>query len=209
MSGRIKILRDGVPVSEVDEPALGYEYDIPGELDKSCGTYGLDAFQLPNAQCPDKFVCVDTDTADFALKAYSTCTDAMNCAMMAGMTTGVTAGSPQALFIHQMIPHHQNAVNMAKALLKLAPVDCDDLTNEDDPDCMLEVILRDIINDQNHQIQKMRAILKAKNFPPTDDCVVEITSASLPVSGSSDNKSGAFERGLALSVALAVAIVFI
>ena len=40
----------------------------------------------------------------------------MNCAMMSGMTTGVVEGtqSEAALFLHQMIPHHQNAVNMAK-----------------------------------------------------------------------------------------------
>jgi Domain of unknown function (DUF305) len=217
MSGRIKILKDGVPVSEVDEPALGYEYDTPGEFDKSCGTHGLDAFQLPNAQCPDKFVCIDTETTDSTLKAYSTCTDAMNCAMMAGMTTGVKAGSPQALFIHQMIPHHQNAVNMAKSLLKLTAGNCDDLANEDDPDCFLEAITRDMVNVQNHQIQTMRAYLKAKNFPPADDCVVEITKASLVDSGNTNGAtivgavktSAAFERGLAMTIALAVAIALI
>jgi uncharacterized protein (DUF305 family) len=36
------------------------------------------------------------------------------------MTTGVMASDETALFIHQMIPHHQNAVNMAKTLLKSA-----------------------------------------------------------------------------------------
>jgi len=37
---------------------------------------------------------------------------------MAGMTNKATSKSEVALFVHQMIPHHQNAVNMAKALLK-------------------------------------------------------------------------------------------
>jgi uncharacterized protein (DUF305 family) len=46
------------------------------------------------------------------------------------MTTDAT--SEIGLFIHQMIPHHQNAVNMAKALLKTG-FSCEDLTNEDDP----------------------------------------------------------------------------
>ena len=43
----------------------------------------------------------------------------MNCHMLAGMTTKATTGSGMALFIHHMVPHHQNAVNMAKATLKL------------------------------------------------------------------------------------------
>ena len=39
----------------------------------------------------------------------------MNCAMMNGMTSSVKgSASEDALFLHQMIPHHQNAVNMAK-----------------------------------------------------------------------------------------------
>ena len=39
----------------------------------------------------------------------------MNCAMMNGMTTSVKGSESEvALFLHQMIPHHQNAVNMAK-----------------------------------------------------------------------------------------------
>ena len=36
---------------------------------------------------------------------------------------------PIVTFIHQMIPHHQNAVNMAKALLKTNTLDS---TDEDD-----------------------------------------------------------------------------
>ena len=37
---------------------------------------------------------------------------------------------------------------------------------------MLEIILREIINNQNAQIQAMRAILEAKNYPQESDCKV-------------------------------------
>jgi Domain of unknown function (DUF305) len=171
MTGRIKLLKDGVPVSSDNEPPLGYEYDSISEFDSSCGTFGLDAFQLPNDQCPDKFVCVAEDASP-KFKEFSTCIDAMNCFMLAGMTTKGTAQSPTALFIHQMIPHHQNAVNMAKVLLHDGDVQCDDLTNEDDPKCVMEAVLRDIVNTQNHQIQQMLSILKGLNYSKTDDCSV-------------------------------------
>jgi hypothetical protein len=38
-------------------PAVGYEYDEVSEFDKKCGTFNTTDYQLPNAQCPDKFVC--------------------------------------------------------------------------------------------------------------------------------------------------------
>ena len=138
MTGRIKLLKNGIPVNETDAPAIDYVYDTPGEFDKQCGTYGLDNYELPNLECPETFVCLD-DVTDPALVTYASCIDAMNCAMVAGMTTKYSADSPVALFIHQMIPHHENAVNMAKVLLKQNILKCDDLTNEEDPDCILEV----------------------------------------------------------------------
>jgi hypothetical protein len=77
-----------------------------------------------------------------------------------------------------MIPHHQNAVNMAKTLLKLGNLQCDDLLDEESSDCIMTNMMRDTINSQNHQIQMMRGILDALNLPPTDDCVVTVTSSS-------------------------------
>ena len=138
MTGRIKLLKNGVPVNETDAPPIEYVYDTPGEFDEQCGTFGLDNYELPNLECPETFVCLD-DVTDAALVSYASCIDAMNCAMVAGMTTKYSANSPVALFIHQMIPHHQNAVNMAKVLLKQNILKCDDLTNEEDPDCIMEV----------------------------------------------------------------------
>jgi hypothetical protein len=188
MTGRIKLLKNGAAIDEANEPSIEYRYDTPGEFDAKCGTFGLDNYQLPNNQCPDKFVCFD-NTTDAALVQYATCIDAMNCAMLAGMTTGYSANSPVALFIHQMVPHHQNAVNMAKVLLHQNTLVCDDLTNEDDPDCHMEAILRDIINTQNFQIQGMLAILEQKNFPKTSDCMVEISTIRM-IEDSSNNTTG-------------------
>lgn len=174
MSGRIKILKDGVPVSEADDPPLGYEYDVPSDFDKKCGSYGLDAFQLPNKLCPPRFVC-GADEEEEPLQIFSSCIEAENCHMLSGMTTGISASSEPALFIHQMIPHHQNAVNMAKTLLLADKLDCSDITDEDNVDCVLEIILRDIVNGQNHQIQLMRQYLEAKGLPSEDNCDVPLT----------------------------------
>jgi uncharacterized protein (DUF305 family) len=173
MAGRIKLLKGGLPINEDDVPAFEVSYVPPGPFDQQCGTYGLDAFQLPNPVCPDRFVC-GAEEQDEELQAFADCIDAMDCHMLSGMTTGVKASNEAALFIHQMIPHHQNAVNMAKALLKSGKVVCDDLTNEDSQDCILERILREIVNGQNHQIQLMNAYLEAKEYLATDNCVVEV-----------------------------------
>jgi uncharacterized protein (DUF305 family) len=194
MSGRIKLLKNGLPINESNVPALGYSYDTPGPFDQTCGTYGLDAFQLPNPVCPDRFVC-GVEGQDEELQSFAECIDAMDCAMMSGMTTGVMASDEAALFIHQMIPHHQNAVNMAKTLLKSEKLVCADLSDEDSQDCVLERILREIINGQNHQIQLMNGYLAAKEYPASDNCVVEIKTV-----GSSGQQIGS-AAAAAVSVA--------
>merc|ERR1712072_726524 len=70
-----------------------------------------------------------------------------------------------------MIPHHQNAVNMAKALLFTDKLECSEIL-EETSDCELEVILREIINVQNGQIQSMIGMLDSWEYPQTDDCEV-------------------------------------
>jgi Domain of unknown function (DUF305) len=201
MTGRIKLLKNGVPVTHEDVPEVSYTYDAPSEFDEKCGTYGLDQFQLPNEQCFDRFVC-NVPSGDSNLELFSECIEAMNCAMLSGMTTKASSGSEIALFIHHMIPHHQNAVNMAKATLKFGKFQCDDLTSETD-DCVLEQILREIVNDQNFQIQVwfaaccpyrlhispnstlppshtrfqvMYGVLAALGYPKSDDCYVKVSN---------------------------------
>jgi uncharacterized protein (DUF305 family) len=175
MSGRIKLLNENnEEINEKDEPPLGYEYDKASEFDKQCGTFNVSDYQLPHGQCPDRFVC---DVANEGLKDYAGCFDAINCAMMVGMTTDAT--SEVGLFVHQMIPHHQNAVNQAKTLLKTGfSSSCDVLSDNKDPNCILEGILREIINGQNAQIQVMRGILDSLEEPQYADCEVLVFGES-------------------------------
>lgn len=58
--------------------------------------------------------------------------------------------------MHQMIPHHENAVNMAKTLLKdtVAAADGD-----------IKTLLMDVINTQNFQIHFMVQWLKDNDSP--------------------------------------------
>jgi hypothetical protein len=178
MSGRIKLLQNDVPIQGPNFPNITYRHPEPSEYDKSCGTYGLSPFQLPHPECPESFVC--DKTSEFA-----GCIESINCYMMAGMTTRTANAEVLGdveLFLHQMIPHHINAVNMAKALLKTDTVDCPSLvpstgaeTSADaSDDCSLDAILRDIIGNQNYQIQIMYGVLKDGGFPETNDCVVDI-----------------------------------
>ena len=171
MSGRIKILDSSKnPLVAVNTPDIPYEYDTPGEFDRSCGTFGLDEWTLPNKFCPEHFVCNSDSAGSSSLKTFAGCLDAMNCRMMAGITTDI--GTDEiSLFAYHMIPHHENAVEMARSLLHSGKVDCDDLTLET-PECIMQVMVRDIINGQNYQIQTMRSVLEKLGSPATADCDV-------------------------------------
>jgi len=172
MSGRIKFLDETEHlIQQENVPALPYIYDNPSTFDDKCGTYGLKQYQLPHPQCPSMFVCQKKQMSD-KLRQYSECYDAMNCAMAVGMTTKVE--DEISLFIHQMIPHHQNAVNMAKTLLHSDKISCYDLTLETN-DCLLHVLLVSIINSQNHQIQVMRGVLESKGLKEDYDCDVSVS----------------------------------
>ena len=174
MSGRFKFVTpSGAPINDVDTPILPYEYDVPSEYDQSCGSFGLEDFQLPNPECPKKFVC-DKPGAGGPVGKFAECTESMNCAMLAGMTTNVHLDNAIALFNHQMIPHHQNAVNMCKSLQFSGEIDCaeENLLSEDDPKCIMKALCLEIINSQNFQIQIMRGVLDQIGAAPEDDCVV-------------------------------------
>jgi Domain of unknown function (DUF305) len=100
---------------------------------------------------------------------------------------GSKSNLPFTLLFDSMIPHHQNAVNMAKTLLKLGGLSCDDLLNEDQTDCIMTNMMRDTINSQNQQIRAMRDVLEALNLPYADDCVVTVTSETTDTDASDDN----------------------
>jgi len=177
MTGRIKFVdENGQPTNPTDFPAITYDYQVPSDYDQSCGTFGLEEFQLPNEMCPETFVC---DAPGGAVGQFAGCVDSMNCAMMNGMTTNVNTGNAICLFNHQMIPHHQNAVNMCKALLNSGEADCDDLTDEESEACVINVICQEIINTQNAQIQTMNGLLEGLGCDKTDDCRINIESEVL------------------------------
>ena len=79
--------------------------------------------------------------------------------------TILSDADPIVTFIHQMIPHHQNAVNMAKAMLATESLDADD---EDDAG-MIDM-LWGIINVQNFQIHNMEAYLDGGGYDATAHC---------------------------------------
>jgi Domain of unknown function (DUF305) len=172
MTGRIKFLQNNETIQkDSDFPEIPYQYDVPSEFDSSCGSFALSDYQLPNTQCPERFVC---DAQNSEISLFASCIEAQNCHMFMGMTTGVSARSVEALFYHQMIPHHENAVNMAKTLLTLGNLQCDTF-DEEDPDCIMHQIGIGIVNNQNYQIQKMRELIKSHEYPETDDCIVAVS----------------------------------
>lgn len=174
MTGRIKFVNsEGAALNEVDFPTIDYEYHEPSAYDQSCGTYALSDFQLPHPECPEKFVC---NKPGGKVGKFGECLDSMNCAMAVGMTTNVNKESASALFMHQMIPHHQNAVNMCKALFKTGEIDCDDVTQaQTDVGCGLAVLCYEIINAQNYQIDLMRTFLTIAGYDQEDDCKVNMS----------------------------------
>jgi hypothetical protein len=71
-----------------------------------------------------------------------------------------------------MIPHHQNAVNMAKLLMYQNSL------TDDDSDAEVAGMLWAIINVQNYQINIMQNWLDAKSYDATNLCTDTTTSAS-------------------------------
>merc|ERR1712238_472512 len=176
MTGRFKFVdAAGDAISPDNTLRIPYEYQEPDAYDRSCGATGTGESQLPDMECPTTFVCdaPDAAVAPFAAK-FAECVDSMNCAMLKGITTKISSNNPIALFNYQMIPHHQQAVNMCKALDVAQGTQCEDIFNEDIPECQLKVLCQEIINVQNAQIQTMRGILGQLELPDTDNCIVDI-----------------------------------
>merc|ERR1712238_74823 len=176
MTGRFKFVdEEGFSISPINTPRIPYEYQEPDAYDRSCGATGISDSQLPDNECPSTFVCDAPNpiTKPFAAK-FAQCVDSMNCAMLKGITTKIQSDSVVALFNHQMIPHHQQAVNMCKALDIAKGTECDDIFDEEDPKCVLKVLCQEIINVQNAQIQTMQGVLASLDYKETDNCVVKI-----------------------------------
>jgi len=142
MSGRIIITAEHVPGKEM---AL-YPAVTRSDVDTQCGTTGL---SKEFTQWDHRFLCGTLD------KTFEKCVQSMDYKMSSDMRyfSSEDNEDPVKLFCEQMIPHHQNAVNMAKALIKHHP---EEVKAVDD----FKGLLMEIINGQNYQIHQFRAYLK-------------------------------------------------
>jgi len=173
MSGRIKILdASGDAVQTANSPAIDYAYDTLSEFDEECGTFGLDEFQPGSGMCADTFLCGEGSATTLA---FGECLKAMDCHMEYNMRSVLSATSSAETFMHQMIPHHQNAINMAKALLK----DGEEVGED------VEEMLYTIINGQNFQINTMQAWLADNDYD--EDAVCESTMSPTVTPGSDEH----------------------
>ena len=66
---------------------------------------------------------------------------------------------PIVTFIHQMIPHHQNAVNMAKALLKTNTLDASDEDDREMENMMWAIIVACCVQINFNALHAIDAIL--------------------------------------------------
>jgi len=123
-----------------------------GSFDEQCGTHNTASAASGKPECKNKhFLCGDTGDT------YTTCLEAVDCQMHVNMAVSVQSGSSKfATFARQMIPHHQNAVAMAKVLQKhKTTADFPDVAGEE----WADGLIRSIINVQNAQIQEMQGWL--------------------------------------------------
>jgi len=141
MSGRIII--NGEP-TENEEPY--YPIVKRTDVDTVCGTTGL---SMEFTTWNHRFLCGSLK------KTFEKCVQSIDYKMSSDMRyfSSKDNDDPVALFCEQMIPHHQNAVNMAKSLMKLHP---EEVAAVDD----FGGLLMDIVNGQNYQIHQFRAYLE-------------------------------------------------
>jgi hypothetical protein len=187
MSGKIKILNADdtpfKPTANPDEKTL-YSVHKVTPVDGVCGTSELEPYSFGNAHgCSERYICGKLDTN------FEKCLDAMNCKMRKNMHRYTSANEDNkiAVFMQQMIPHHNNAINMAKLLMKqvaendLAAVDEGGLTN----------ILYDIINVQSFQVHQFRNYLGPDRLTPAPS-TAEPTTDTTAEPGVEDVSSAQF-----------------
>jgi len=150
MSGKIIIKNeDGSDYSNGTDELPLYDPIVKDSFDKSCGTsHASEYADGGEKECKIDFFAGKRDTT------FEKCLQAVDCQMHYEMYS--EAGPNESnivLFMQQMIPHHANAVNMAKLLLKQSTQEELDAVED------LEDILHDIINTQNFQIHQFRNYL--------------------------------------------------
>jgi hypothetical protein len=168
MSGKILIKNaDGTDYTNGSLQSPLYAPTTNDDFDKMCGTSHISEYaDGGKKECNIKFFDGKKDTD------FEKCLHAVDCQMHYEMYSETSPDEPDkiALFMQQMIPHHLNAVNMAKLLLKQSTQS--ELDSVED----LEDILNDIINTQNFQIHQFRNYLNAKGKLFHDSTVVPPTA---------------------------------
>jgi len=168
MSGKIIILNeDGSEYSNGSEEQELYAPVTQDAHDMKCGTTAAAPYADDGAMaCDMQFFGGDHDTD------FEQCLQSIDCQMHHEMMAETSADeeSNVVTFMQQMIPHHENAVNMAKVLLKL---DMADVAEVED----LEDILYGIINVQNFQIHQFRNYLNPLDQLLEPDTTMSPTAA--------------------------------
>lgn len=142
-SGKIRIVGGAAPFgAELFE----YTPSTASTFDTLCGTYDTSPYR------PELGVCAAQGTllCDTIDTPFESCMAALNCKMKTEMHVGAANAAPVTTFLQQMIPHHANAINMARVLLKTI-----DLSS----DPFVEGMMNDIICGQTAQVTGMRARL--------------------------------------------------
>ena len=178
MSGKIEIYTDATLSTLAGSGSELELYDVlvRDDFDKTCGTTGTSEFRTGGTKdCKQQFFGGNHDSE------WENCLQAIDCQMhwdMYGKTQS-DATDKVKVFMQQMIPHHQNAVNMAKVILRQATQT--ELKNagqemDEDDDAFIH-FLHSIINVQNHQIHTMRNYLKE------DSGDLKISPENIPTAG--------------------------
>jgi len=152
MSGLIQVTNPAEDANKLVQKFDPRQYYMQADkFDTSCGTSEVSQYHTNKEKyCPGQnFLCEHQN------KKFSSCMEAIGCKMNYEMRVEEDS-NPLVVFMDQMIPHHVNAVNMAKIALKHAK----DAVGYDDDDLDVPALLRDIINKQNEQIQEMENWLK-------------------------------------------------
>lgn len=120
--------------------------------DTVCGTWDSHPYSRDGenyATCENKVFLCDTDDGN---ALYNECLQAIDCQMHRNMAVSAAGTNKIATFVRQMIPHHANAIAMAKVLVKHSSVD--DAGSQDEYEQFM-ALAHEIINTQNAQIKIM------------------------------------------------------
>jgi len=209
MSGRIKQLAaDGTILSPNDFPALfpaslypAPEYKIVSTgQEQICGTVGLNTFfeDTHNGKCPTSFICTEGLSFDTESANFNECLDAMDCAMQFNMIIVPNATDPIVTFVHSMVPHHINAIQMCKTLMQTGLED----------DAFL-ALCWNIVNTQSLQIMEMNEYLASNSIPEGSAKCFDTPAAA--IAGSPNNNSEPFsnQEPFFISITVFVAATFV